>query len=108
MCFGCWSRRGYKRLDTLFRFHAHDNDAERGIVWLVSSGGLEGQRRHYRVMYNGGEMLDNELTIDIDSDETIALTQFLASCREILDMPVSAAFQTAIRSMIATDPWLRG
>jgi hypothetical protein len=59
-------------------------------------------------MYNGGEIFDNELTIDIDSDETVEITRFLASCREILDMPVSAAFQTAVRSMIATDPWLRG
>ena len=109
MCWNLWccrQRRGYARLDTLYRFSAHDNDAERGIAWLVSCGGLDASRRHYRVMYNGGVVFESEFTLNVDNVETGKIVGFIASCRELLGSEVSPQFKTALEKMIAEDPWL--
>jgi hypothetical protein len=97
----------YSQIDTLIRYFAHDDENDDDDMWIVSCGGLEGSKRHYRVFYG---TYNYELTIDVDNLDKDELSDFVSKLFVIMSGTIACpgAFIKSVRTLIDIDPWLQG
>ena len=93
-------------LESLYRFFEYSNDSDEA-TWAVTCGLLEGNTRYYRIMYDGGEKKEWELTFAIgDSVLQTKIFAYLCDVFMFLDADVSKQFAAACVRLATNDPWL--
>ena len=94
-------------IDHLVRFFKHGEDEESGVEWSVSGGGLEGNKRHYRIYYCvGGVKKSVETTIDVEDDDwMVDLSEFLTIYRN-WSIDSVEPFRSAVAELCLVDHWL--
>ena len=92
-------------LDCLYRFTRYNE--EDGPDWSVASCPIGMDKRLYRIMYQGEEAYEQELTIDIASYKTE-----LRGYKHLLEVishdgEFCKEFRLACQELMQVDPWLQ-
>ena len=91
-------------LDMLARYFDNFNDGE--LKWSVYGGALDGQTRHYRIMYSCGDSLEElEHSVKINKDWEKETREFVRKVLRFLQ-DRDNGFKTAASDLLVMDPWL--
>jgi hypothetical protein len=96
-------------LDTLFRFHKHDDpESTPRCNWNVSAGSIDGQNRLYRIVYSEDKITyEEEVQIPFHNYKKLLIKFYLILEKVMGDKELCLEFRNACRDLMHEDPWLK-
>jgi hypothetical protein len=95
-------------LDTLFRFHKHDDPGSTlRCEWNVSASSIDNQNRLYRIVYTEDTVTyEQEVKIPFHNYKKLLKDFYLILKKVIEDDTLSFEFRDVCKELLITDPWL--